>query len=419
MPNVSGTTTTTGWRTAYQRDNVTGAVTNIQLLSTTSWSAYTLIRSGSVTPNFVRDYKKRNRVKHDLPMNPFSFTMHSKKGFIGSREVTNVNETIKTSVTSVEVGQHRDDIDDLKVVEPSTAEKNSLSLALRTRTRLDLKDQMVNLVQAFAERRQTANLLATTVRRFADSVTALRRGNLIGAGRALGVSVSARRHRKHKVRHAKNPADATANGWLELQYGWKPLLQDIYGSAEMIDQKIRRSVRTRLSTSKSIVKNGFDIVDDRAWSHARSRWTSKFTMKNVVYYSTPSATLQTLVQCGVTNPALIVWELTPWSFVVDWLLPIGNYLSSLDATDGLVFEKGCQTHFLRFQQENFGWGGRQGSKPVYADWKWDRASLRTYVKCDRFTLSEFPKVALPQFKSPFSDLHLANLTALLLQTFQR
>jgi hypothetical protein len=47
------------------------------------------------------------------------------------------------------------------------------------------------------------------------------------------------------------------------------------------------------------------------------------------------ASLKQLSQLGITNPALLVWELIPYSFVIDWLIPVGDFLSSLDALVGV------------------------------------------------------------------------------------
>jgi hypothetical protein len=33
---------------------------------------------------------------------------------------------------------------------------------------------------------------------------------------------------------------------------------------------------------------------------------------------------------GLLNPAAVAWELLPFSFVVDWFLPVGRYLEGLD-----------------------------------------------------------------------------------------
>ena len=45
-------------------------------------------------------------------------------------------------------------------------------------------------------------------------------------------------------------------------------------------------------------------------------------------------------QLGLLNPVSLAWELVPWSFVVDWVLPIGSVLSALSAPAGLIFIDG-------------------------------------------------------------------------------
>lgn len=38
---------------------------------------------------------------------------------------------------------------------------------------------------------------------------------------------------------------------------------------------------------------------------------------------------------GALDPASILWERLPWSFVVDWWLPIGNYLEARAVANSL------------------------------------------------------------------------------------
>jgi hypothetical protein len=36
----------------------------------------------------------------------------------------------------------------------------------------------------------------------------------------------------------------------------------------------------------------------------------------------------TAAQLGLLNPENVAWELLPWSFVIDWFIPIGQYLDA-------------------------------------------------------------------------------------------
>lgn len=62
---------------------------------------------------------------------------------------------------------------------------------------------------------------------------------------------------------------------------------------------------------------------------------------------------------GLLNPLEVIWELVPFSFVADWFLPIGDYLSALDASS-------------RFTHEGGSWGQR---REIVMDYKMTRHGL--------------------------------------------
>lgn len=57
------------------------------------------------------------------------------------------------------------------------------------------------------------------------------------------------------------------------------------------------------------------------------RAKARFTVRN--------SSVKSLVQLGLTNPAEVAWEVVPFSFVIDWFIPVGNFLSSLDSLVGV------------------------------------------------------------------------------------
>lgn len=86
------------------------------------------------------------------------------------------------------------------------------------------------------------------------------------------------------------------------------------------------------------------LSDKDAKSHSQSYGGSNpYTSFGVASYSKRikcryvirDASLKTLAQVGITNPAATVWELIPYSFVFDWIIPVGGYLESLDALIGV------------------------------------------------------------------------------------
>jgi hypothetical protein len=60
-----------------------------------------------------------------------------------------------------------------------------------------------------------------------------------------------------------------------------------------------------------------------------------------VHISNPNLYLAN--KLGFVNPAVIAWELVPFSFVVDWFVPVGNFLSQWTDFVGLSLQNGYTT----------------------------------------------------------------------------
>lgn len=386
-------------------------------------------RTWERTPGFMKGFKNKSIRRLDLPMNDFSFQKDETAYPVGSMRLRTYNflnlnwfETIWSgAISTANGGSYFTDPLVLLASSMPPIDVQSVQSLARERFLLESKDQKVNLVQAFAERRQTARLMENTIYRIVGAINSLKRGDLIGAAAALGTSVSGRQAKRFAKDRKADPQKAVADWWLELQYGWKPLLSDVVGSAELLAQKNIREVRNRVSKSAS--KSNSIFSDSGIASFPRKKWriSRRVTCKYVAYYST-SEVNHTLAQVGITNPLYIAWELVPWSFVVDWFIPIGNYINSLDATNGLTFEKGCLTTFEEILVTSWTVSARAPSPqgPLYPNEIENNSSPWTHkrIKVTRTKLTSFPDAALPSFKNPFSGIHVANALALLKATFK-
>lgn len=136
-------------------------------------------------------------------------------------------------------------------------------------------------------------------------------------------------------------------------------------------------------------------------------------------YVLDRAALKSLTAIGLMDPASTAWELVPWSFVVDWTLPIGDWLSSLSATLGLSFRAGSYTYIskfngvarvdrerVRFDGYDQFYGQVTGTAPVQR------------MRMNRVTYNGTP-FPLPSFKSPFTSAkRAANALALAQQNLR-
>lgn len=289
--------------------------------------------------------------------------------------------------------------------------------------RNEIKSQSINAAQAVAERKQTARTVTDAAEKIAKAMTRVRRGDLRGAADALGVKVSKRAIRRNK--RISNQTDAIADGWLGLNYGWQPLLNDVYGAAEALAKSQNNVEFFRMSRGTGANYSKTEVVtqpNDSAYNGDRktaysvnTRWQKRYT----VYYRKASPPVASLASLGITNPALLAWELLPYSFVFDWFLPVGNWLSSLDATLGLEFLNGHSTVFTQYDSSYNSYLFRQTkAEPRHVLTSSSSGSYQK-ITCTRAVLSSFPSVPFPPFKNPISGSHIASAMALLRQSFKR
>lgn len=274
--------------------------------------------------------------------------------------------------------------------------------------RLNLKDQKVNLSQAFAERKQVVNLVTSTAQRLGKAIRDIKRGKLpTSLGKLKSVSAVRR---------------TAGQMWLELQYGWKPLLSDIHGSVEaLVDADMKDTARYGAKvTGRAFQETHF--VDDRDGffleggcpCHYYCSVDTRYFAKVSLNYTMETPGLVQAAALGLTNPLQLAWEEIPYSFVADWFYPIGNYLSALDAENGWSFRCGTlgqvvvSKHVMRLS-ENQDPAHNGGLERVRVSGSM-KGKRHFY---DRTTFGSSPVPELTWFKNPLSFLHASEAIALL------
>jgi hypothetical protein len=274
-----------------------------------------------------------------------------------------------------------------------------------------------NLAQDFAQIGQTTRLIANTATRLRKSIVALKKGNIPGAIDQLW--------RGHMPRYrGKGPSigKSVASNWLELQYGWKPLINDVRESMEALKRlNSSSSPLVRRVTASATVESTVTspimhrvITSSRAGTHTVVTQTRA---KYVLRYKIDDKLKAFLAQTGFTNPINLGWEIVPFSFVVDWFLPIGPYLETLSSWDGLVFLEGSFSRFTR------------GSATSAVDFTGsanginyeDRGRFRRQtILLNRERLTSFPTAQLPtSVKNGLASVtHATNALALLRAAFR-
>lgn len=196
---------------------------------------------------------------------------------------------------------------------------NNDTLSLYEQLLKKVKSHDFNLAVNLGQLHQTVDMLSSNLGKLGSAALALKRGNFGLAARQLGA----------KPRGTRLKTSDISGRWLELQYGWMPLLGDSYEAAKAFEAISNgpRSQTYRASRKKEWVGNGsqqkasFDVP----YVARRTRYIQYECVEEMGFTR----------QLGLLDPLSVAWELLPWSFVVDWFIPIGSYLDVLNQVPAL------------------------------------------------------------------------------------
>lgn len=145
------------------------------------------------------------------------------------------------------------------------------------------------------------------------------------------------------------PWNQIARLWLEIKYGWLPLVSSAFGVADYL--------RNKSKNGKFRIKRSHRIETLRFYERVSSLGIRGLTRQRVTTFATYCGDYQ--VDCAwlnnasrfiSLNPLAIAWELVPYSFVADWFVDIGGYLQDYETAvgAGLSFKRGWSTytHFV-------------------------------------------------------------------------
>lgn len=200
---------------------------------------------------------------------------------------------------------------------------DELSLIGRLRTKVAGSD--FNAGVFLAELSPALRMIGESAYRINEARKFASRFDLIQASHALTRGTRWFRGDHPRLRASKDFSE----NWLQLQYGWLPLLADVENAAQFaahhlnvgFQQVVRVSLRKQFGTlqnsSPSNILLPLNGQADFEISYL-NRKSIKATLKEV---NVPQLS-------GLTDPWSVAWEILPYSFVVDWFVPVGQWLSA-------------------------------------------------------------------------------------------
>jgi len=278
-----------------------------------------------------------------------------------------------------------------------------------------------NIAQDIAQWTQMQWLIGGNLNKISTALRYLRRKNIPAAVSTLFHGTSPR----FRPGYSPSVSMSLARNWLALQYGWKPLLSDIHGVMEATRLLMKKpSPLLTQSASCSITNTVSGPMYGTSFPPSFSSYGSHDRILRTrcrigIRWKIDNQWLAFASQLGFTNPINLLWEVIPFSFVLDWALPIGPYLEALSSFEGLVFVDGFQTLFTRQDASlvtSYSGPNAPGSQYTRT---MSGSLVDTRIVLDRSKLTSFPRMRLPTLKNPLSVTHALNALALLKVVFSK
>jgi hypothetical protein len=237
-----------------------------------------------------------------------------------------------------------------------------------------VRNTQIDLGVAMGEYKETSKFITSAILKTAKSYFQLRRGDVSGA---LS-TVTGRKNREYR----DVPLTASS-AWLAYSYAIRPLISDVNGAIEQLDQGYRKAGPhlTKIRSGRNFSTSEGSYGQASVWAREPAaagqppnpyRLYPSVTQGEIVQYTGSAVAVAvyrvdnpltaTLDQVGLTNPLNVAWELVPFSFVVDWFLPVGDYLQSIVPPQGVTLVSGYTYVKVKGHTETFTY---QAARPGY------------------------------------------------------
>ncbi len=215
----------------------------------------------------------------------------------------------------------------------------------------------------------------------------------------------------------KDASGVPADLWLQYQYGWKPLLSDVFGAADEAQNSVQKGLTSFTASSMRRAEGQtiqYSLGGSGSWEgfkNLNGKWACKYGLVLDCGLTTP----ERLQRWTSLNPVSIAWELIPYSFVVDWFYDIGGYLRAVESSlvNDVSFVSGYKSTIRAYEYSPFiEWKNVNAGGGIYNG---QCSGHNKYVKFERTILGSYPLPNVPRFKSDLGATRLTSAAALLQQ----
>jgi len=212
------------------------------------------------------------------------------------------------------------------------SEQNLVLNQARERFKGNLSSSASWLV-SLAERKQSVEMIGARAGQIYRFTRALRRFDFHTAAKELGVTKHPAYFKLKSGNKLRKNARSFSNNFLEFHFGWSPLVKDIGSSIDFLQKPINLvpvKGHAKMVLNKVIITNDSSGKPSYKTTHVgcvRARVGAEIRINNT--------NLWLANRLGFTNPALVMWDMVPFSFVVDWFVNVSEILGEWNEFSGI------------------------------------------------------------------------------------
>lgn len=267
-----------------------------------------------------------------------------------------------------------------------------------------IKGQTLPLIMLYKERRQTGAMLTKL---FEDMIFFAR--NYKRPRRLLQhygfLSTAPKGYQKARKWYKQRKASHTIGDYyLQWRFGWNPLYKDLEDSvkAQSEAEKKGRTTKMRAGLPFEVTREHIDTLSVE-YAHIDGSCTATGYFGICAHYHISDVTLAAAVQVMSVEESL--WDMMPWSFLIDRLVNVSKYLNLRYATAGVQFLSGYESDYRKYVTRgisNCKPGRTVSGDKMYA-WTYWSGPPREDVIFDRRIITGFPQPTLEYPYESFLD----------------
>lgn len=299
---------------------------------------------------------------------------------------------------------------------PTTADINIAVIKARNA----VADRVSSFGESLAELSQSVSGLAKLASQVDSFIASALRKDYKGVARHLGINPKSRKHRRATVRFSKL-APNVGNAFLCWNFGLSPIIGDMVALAILMGagKPLRVTgvgLHGRQNGNPVLTSTGVQSFPYVSGSGCETVCQNRTFVGTKVHldYTVSIEALRQLTSYGLMDAPATVWALAPYSFLLDFVLPVSEVLRSLTATFGLAFKGGSATRFSRCVSKYMYTKLHPLAGASTLDWRPD-GSDRVELNMVRTVFKSDPNPVTLWLKDPFDAFEAATVFSLLAQ----